>query len=72
MWSMFKAMQFQDAKKLVFVFYPRKSNDVEFIKENFIKTLYHISQPINEEISKKIEIEFIDNRNLSPVDMGGK
>lgn len=72
MWSMFKAMQFQDAKELVFVFYPRKSDDAEFVKTNFIKTLYQIAQPINDEIAKKIKIEFIDNRKLSPVDIGGK
>lgn len=72
MWSMFKTLQFQDAKELVFVFYPRKSDDAEFVRENFIKSLYQIQQPINDEIAQKIKIEFIDNRNLSPVDMGGK
>lgn len=40
--------------------------------ENFIKSLYQIPQPINDEIAQKIKIEFIDNRNLSPVDIGGK
>lgn len=72
MWSMFKAFQFQDAKELVFMFYPRKKDDVEFVKENFIKTLYQIEQPINSEIEKRIKIEFIDNRSLSPVDGGGR
>lgn len=72
MWSMFKELQFQDAKEMVFVFYPRKSNDVEFVKTNFIKSLYQISTPITAEIEKKIKIEFIDNRDLSPVDMGGE
>ena len=72
MWSMFKALQFQDAKELVFVFYPRKNSDVEFVKDNFINTLYQIQQPITENIASRIKIEFIDNRSLSPVDMGGR
>lgn len=72
MWSMFKKFQFQDAKELVFMFYPRKKDDVEFVKENFIKTLYQIEQPIDETLEKRIKIEFIDNRDLSPVDGGGK
>ena len=62
----------QDAKELVFVFYPQKSDDAEFVRTNFIKTLYQIEQPINDEIAQKIKIEFIDNRKLSPVDIGGK
>lgn len=72
MWSMFKALQFQDAKELVFVFYPRKNSDVEFVKNNFINTLYQIQQPITENIASRIKLEFIDNRSLSPVDMGGR
>ena len=72
MWSMFKALQFQDAKELVFVFYPRSSTDAEFVRDNFVKSLYQIQQPINNEIAQKIKIEFIDNRNLSPVDIGDK
>lgn len=71
MWSMFKALQFQDAKELIFVFYPRKNDDVEFVRTNFIKTLYQIPQPITKEIEKKIKLDFIDNRNLSPIEMGG-
>lgn len=72
MWSMFKAFQFQDAKEMVFMFYPRKKDDVEFVKENFIKTLYQINPPINSEIEQRIKIDFIDNRSLSPVDGGGR
>jgi hypothetical protein len=71
MWSMFKAFQFQDAKELVFIFYPRKVDDVEFVKDNFIKTLYQATPSITKEIEKKIKIDFIDNRNISPVDAGG-
>lgn len=72
MWSMFKALQFQDAKELVFVFYPRKKGDVEFVKENFIKTLYQISPPITKDIERKIKLDFMDNRNLSPIEMEGR
>lgn len=72
MWSMFKALQLQDATEFVFVFYPRKSDDAEFVRTNFVKTLYQITQPINDEIAKKIKVDFIDNRNLSPVDVGGE
>lgn len=72
MWSMFKTFQFQDAKEMVFMFYPRKKDDVEFVEENFIKTLYQIDSPINEKIEKRIKIDFIDNRSLSPVDGGGR
>lgn len=70
MWSMFKEFQFQDAKKLVFIFYPRKTGDAEFIENNFIKTLYQVTPPITPEIERKIKIDYIDNRDLSPVDMG--
>lgn len=70
MWSMFKEFQFQDAEEMVFIFYPRRKDDVEFINENFIKTLYQIEQPIDADIENRIKIEFIDNRNLSPVDGG--
>ena len=72
MWSMFKSFQFQDAMELVFIFYPQKKDDVEFVKDNFIKTLYQVNPPIKLEIENKIKIDFIDNRNISPVDMGGR
>ena len=72
MWSMFKSFQFQDAKELVFIFYPQKKDDVEFVKDNFIKTLYQVTPPIKLEIENKIKIDFMDNRNVSPVDMGGR
>jgi len=57
---------------LVFVFYPRKKGDVEFVKENFIKTLYQISPPITKDIERKIKLDFMDNRNLSPIEMEGR
>lgn len=56
----------------MFIFYPRKNDDVEFVKDSFIKTLYQVTPPINLEMEKKIKIDFIDNRNISPVDMGGR
>lgn len=71
-WSMFKSFQFQDAKELVFLFYPQKKDDVEFVKDNFIKTLYQVDPPITAEIESRIRVDFIDNRSVSPVDMEGK
>ena len=49
-----------------------KIQNVEFVKDNFINTLYQIQQPITENIASRIKLEFIDNRSLSPVDMGGR
>ena len=72
MWSMFKAFQLQDAKELIFMFYPREKGDVDFVKDNFIKILYQITPAITSEIEKKIKIDFIDNRSISPVDVGGR
>lgn len=69
---MFKAFQLQDAKELVFVFYPQKRDDVEFVKDKFIKTLYQVNPPITSQLENRIRIDFIDNRSISPVDMGGK
>lgn len=71
-WSMFKFYQFPDAEELVFVFYPRKIEDVEFVEQNFVSTLYKIDKPITADIERKIRIEFIDNREISPVDLGRK
>ena len=56
----------------MFIFYPQKKDDVEFVKDNFIKTLYQVTPPIKLEIENKIKIDFMDNRNGSPVDMGGR
>lgn len=70
MWSLFKFYQMQSADEYIFVFYPRTSEDTEFIKENFITTLMGLDMPISEEMAKKIKLEFIDNRTLSPVDTG--
>lgn len=72
MWSMFKSFQFQDAEELVFIFYPQKKEDVEFVKDNFMKTLYQVNTPITSQLEERIKIDFIDNRNISPVDMGGR
>ena len=63
---------FPDAEELVFVFYPRKIEDVEFVEQNFVSTLYKIDKPITADIERKIRIEFIDNREISPVDLGRK
>jgi len=72
MWSMFKEFQLQDANELVFMFYPQEPDDVQFVKDNFIKTLNQVTPKINPEMAKKIKIDFIDNRSISPVDAGGR
>lgn len=72
-WSMFKYFQLQgsDADEYIFSFYPRKNGDADYVNENFIKALKNGPEPISEEDAKKITIDFIDNRNLSPVETGG-
>lgn len=72
MWSMYKAFQFQDAEEMVFVFYPRTQDDVQYVQENFLKVLKQIKQPIKSEDEEKISIDFIDNRALSPIDTEGR
>jgi hypothetical protein len=67
LWSMFKFYQFQDCDEYVFVFYPRKPDDVEFTKEYFLKSLNE-EKNINE--LNKIRLRFVDTRSLSPVDTG--
>lgn len=70
MWSLFKFYQMQSADEYIFVFYPKKPEDTEFVKENFTATLKLLDTPISDEMAKKVKIEFIDNRTLSPVDTG--
>lgn len=70
-WSMFKYYQLQGADRYVFLFYPMDSGDVEYIKEHFISILKSGDNPISEQEAQKIIIEFIDNRSLSPVEIGG-
>lgn len=70
-WSMFKHYQLQGEEQYVFVFYPRKKDDVTFVKENFISTLKSGDKPIADAESKKIILDFIDNRTLSPIETGG-
>ena len=69
---MYKAFQFQDADQMVFLFYPRTQDDVQYVKENFLNVLRQIKQPIKSEDVKKIHIDFIDNRDLSPIDTEGR
>lgn len=52
-WSMFKHYQLQGEEQYVFVFYPRKKDDVTFVKENFISTLKSGDKPIADAESKK-------------------
>lgn len=70
-WSMFKHYQLQGEERYVFVFYPRDKDDVAFVKEHFISTLKSGDKPITDAESEKIMLDFIDNRALSPIEMGG-
>lgn len=70
-WSMFKHYQLQGEDRYVFVFYPRKKDDVAFVKENFMATLKSGEKPISDVESEKIVLDFIDNRTLSPIEVGG-
>lgn len=70
-WSMFKYYQLQGEDRYVFVFYPRKEGDVAFIKEHFIQALKAGDKPIADAESKKIVLDFLDNRALSPIELGG-
>lgn len=71
LWSMFKKFQFTDhlVEKYIFVFFPRSKDDVKFVNDNLIKSLENgITPPIAPEDKDKIQIEFLENRHLSPVD----
>ena len=71
-WDLFKHYQMEGASKYVFLFYPHKSGDVEFVKEEFLRTLKNCDNPIKEQEAQKIELRFIDNRSLSPIEVGGE
>ena len=70
-WSMFKHYQLQGADKYTFVFYPRKNGDVDFVKNYFLQTIKAGDSNIFDEELKKICVDFIDNRTLSPIEIGG-
>lgn len=70
-WSMFKYYQLQGVERYVFLFYPRKNGDVDFIKEKFVSALKSGETPIEDSEANKIKIDFIDNRYLSPIETGG-
>lgn len=70
-WSMFKHFQMQGTEKYCFVFYPRKTGDVDYVKENFVSTLKNAENPITVTEANKISIEFLTNRTLSPIETGG-
>lgn len=70
-WSMFKHYQLQGGDRYTFVFYPRKKDDVDFVKENFIKILKTGDKPLADSECDKIFIDFIDNRTLSAIELGG-
>lgn len=71
MWSMFKSFQFGGStdNKYCFTFYPHTESDVAFISNNFIKSISSgIEHPLRQEDQHKVEICFLTNRHLSPVD----
>lgn len=68
LWSMFKYYQLEGTDEYVFIFYPRKPSDSQYVKENFISTLRSIDNPIDAQTAHKIKIDFLDNRALSPID----
>ena len=70
-WSMFKYYQLQGSDKYSFVFYPRKNGDTDFIRGQFIQAIKAGDPYITDEEVGKIQIDFIDNRTLSPVEIGG-
>jgi hypothetical protein len=70
-WSMFKHFQMQGTDRYCFAFYPRKTGDVEYVRENFLSTLKNVENPISETEVSKITIEFLTNRTLSPIETGG-
>jgi len=71
-WSMFKHFQMQGNEKYVFSFYPRKTGDVDFIKEHFLSAIKHGDKLFSDSERQKITLDYIDNRNLSPVETGGQ
>lgn len=70
-WSMFKHYQLQGSDRYVFVFYPRKKQDISFINDNFISVLKSGEKPIDDMECNKIVLDYIDNRLLSPIETGG-
>ena len=70
-WSMFKYYQLQGCDEYVFVFYPRRNGDIDYVKDHFLKTIKAGKEPISGEDSEKIKLDFIDNRDLSVVETGG-
>ena len=70
-WSMFKHYQLQGSDKYVFVFYPRKKGDVDYVRERLIPAIREGDPNISEEEIRKINYDFLDNRSLSPVEFGG-
>ncbi len=65
--SMFKYFQFEEGQEYEFCFYPQNANDIEYINNNFIKSIKKVDgkEIIN---TKKVKIQFLENRNINPVD----
>ncbi len=68
---MFKHYQFHGSDKYVFAFYPREKGDAVFVRERFFRAIREGDPNISEEEIRKIDFDFLDNRTLSPVEIGG-
>lgn len=66
-YSIFKRFQFESADEYIFCFYPQKSEDIDFTRDNFVKATASL---INQ--NKKIKVDFMENRSLGPVDYAVK
>lgn len=64
-------ISFKERIDMYSCFIPRRTGDVDFVKEHFIATLKSGETPIKDSEAAKIEIDFIDNRCLSPIETGG-
>ena len=65
--SMFKYFQFEEGQEYLFCFYPNSADDIEYINNNFKKSLRNINgKEILDE--NKINIDFLENISINPVD----
>lgn len=65
--SMFKYFQFEEGQEYLFCFYPHSAVDVEYINNNFKKSIKDIN---GKEVldMNKVHIDFLENSSISPVD----
>lgn len=68
--SLFKHFQFESGHQYVFCFYPKSAEDIEFTKRNFLRAVKDEGgKGLLDE--KKIIVDFLTNRHISPVDYKG-